>query len=106
MANGETILAAAHGLTARVLAQSSAGEDQRMIHAFRYCMSRPPSNYELTRLLSFLHQQRESFQTDVKSMRDVLPAGTTAHGESEATCAAWVAVSRVLMNLDEFVTRN
>ena len=105
-ATDETIVEAAQALAARVLAESSAGENQRMIRAFRYCMSRPPSKYELERLLSFLGQQRESFEADAKSVGDVLPAGAAADDESEATFAAWVAVSRVLMNLDEFVTRN
>ena len=106
MANDETIRAAAQGLAARVLAASDAGEKRRMTRAFRYCMSRPPTNYELERLLSFLGQQKESFAADAEAARDVLPAGAAAQGESQATHAAWVAVSRVLLNLDEFVTRN
>jgi hypothetical protein len=106
MANDEMILEAAQGLATRVLAESSRDENDRMILAFQYCMSRSPSDYELERLRSLLQQQRRSFQADTKSARDVMPAGAAGDSEYEATIAAWVAVSRVLMNLDEFVTRN
>ncbi len=90
----------------RVLSESSVNDDERLIYAFRCCLSRPPSDYELERLRLFLREQKESFRVDAQGARDVVATVAFPHGLDEATCAAWVAVSRLLMNLDEFVTRD
>ena len=50
--------------------------------AFRACYARPPSSAEAERVLAYLDSQRKANPK-----------------------TAWSAVARVLMNLDEFITR-
>ena len=44
-----------------------------------------------------------SFGKDPKAAEDLFPA--RVEGVPPAEAAAWVGVSRVLLNLDEFITR-
>jgi len=99
---------------ARALASSAlekTGDDtERLGYAFRRCLTRKPTEAEAAELLTLLERQRERFssgeldpwafaanQPDVKP---VLP------GEAQpADLAAWTAVSRVLLNLDETITK-
>ena len=49
------------------------------------------SDHELKRLREFLNAQRTSFAADPK--------------DKDPTKSAWTAIARVLLNLDEFITR-
>jgi hypothetical protein len=106
VANDEAIVEMAWGLGLRVLYEPPADADdkQRLEHAFRLCLVRPPQPRELARLSEFLEQQRRRFREDPKAATDLasppLPDGLAPH-----EAAAWTAVARVLINLDEFVTR-
>ena len=107
--NEPTFLDAARGLAARALHDGGQDDDDagRLTHAFRLCVSRPPNAAELTVLTATLKKQRERFAAEASKpallagpLRDY-PDGTTA---SEA--AAWVSVARVLLNLDETLTKD
>jgi hypothetical protein len=106
MANEQSIMDAAQGLAKRVLSAALVRDDERLMYAFRCCISRPPTEYELERLRVFLQAQHESFQVDAQGARDVVAAAALPKAIDEVQYAAWVAVSRLLMNLDEFVTRD
>ena len=55
------------------------------------------------RLLEYLESQREHFAASPESPAQVAPSKS---GESNAAeTAAWTMVARVLLNLDEFITR-
>ena len=90
VANSEAMFEAARGLGERVLREVDADEvseqidQQRMTRAFRICFARMPSEDEATVLAEYLAQSRERFKTEQE---------------------AWTAVARVLINLDEFITR-
>jgi mono/diheme cytochrome c family protein len=79
----------AEALAARVLREGGATEASRLDHAFRLCVSRPPTASERTRLLALLRDLQTPNATD--------PAATPQ--------AAWTTVARVLLNLDETITR-
>ncbi|MCX7419108.1 MAG: PSD1 and planctomycete cytochrome C domain-containing protein [Planctomycetia bacterium] len=66
-------------------------DDARIWQAIEMCFSRPPSEAELRRLRDFLNRQRAAFATNPN--------------EKDAPKSAWTALARVLMNLDEFITR-
>ena len=70
--------------------------------AFRACMSRKPSRSELHTLAAFWNSQRNYFASETKSAKEVLGSRETS---DPASGAAWVATLRVLLNLDEFITR-
>ena len=82
-----------------------ANEDSDRIElAYQLCFARLPSQQEAARLLAFVGSQRTDFlaaPTDAKSISEA------AEGSDEqlAELAAWTIAARVLLNLDEFITR-
>lgn len=104
LANDLQFVECARALTDRVLAQGPKTAEARVAHAFRHCLSRDPRPEEVRRLVDLLEQQRRRFAERPEAARQWLGI---EDGESEeiAGRAAWTFVARVLMNLDEFVTR-
>ncbi len=66
----------------------------RIEHAFRLCMCRHPSADEADFLTEFLQDQKAKFSAEAKTDESIDPEKS-----------AWIATARVLMNLDEFITR-
>jgi hypothetical protein len=87
----------AQGLAARITREASGDDASRLRHAFRLCLAREPNARELARLQAFLRRQ----QTDLQSR----PAEAKGVSPDAPDRAAWVMVARVLLNLDEFITR-
>jgi mono/diheme cytochrome c family protein/cytochrome c553 len=70
-------------LAVRVLQEAPANDAARVRQLVRLCLAREPGAWECRRLLEFLEQQRaDASETD-----------------------AWALVARVVLNLDEFITR-
>ena len=95
----------AQGLASRVLVDVPDGSvADRAEHAFRTCLSRSPSTGELRSLVDLARGQLDAFQTWPEHADEVL---TLDHGGGlrRAETAAWTVVAGVLMNLDEFITR-
>ena len=93
----------AQGLAARVLREGPADDAGRIDLAFQICMSRKPSVDEANVLRGVLERERAAFavSTDAKALAgDKLPASADAKD-----FAPWVMVSRVVLNLDEAITR-
>ena len=82
LANDPVFVEIAKGLGDRIAKEGPADDAGKMAFAFKLCYCRAPSKLEQERLLAFLQQQRQ-----VNAER------------------AWTMVARVLLNLDEFVTR-
>jgi mono/diheme cytochrome c family protein len=100
LANDQTFVEFARGLAERIL-QTDGDDTTRLRTAVKRCLSRDPASLELARLSAFLHQQRTAFADNPTAAKYL--AGESATNPAET--AAWVAVSRVLLNLDEFITR-
>jgi hypothetical protein len=101
MANDETMIEMARALGQRIGLQS--GNDQeRIAFAMQLCFSRPAEPVELERLVRYVDQQRQDFARTPEEAQKV--AGETSLKPIE-DAAAWTAVARVLLNLDEFITR-
>ena len=94
----------ARGFTVRLLETMGADDSQRLAVAFETALGRQPTSNELARLRGFLQQQRERFSADATAAESVAPKPVPP-GIAISEAAAWTAVSRVLMNLDEFITR-
>jgi hypothetical protein len=75
----------------------------RIDAAFRICLARGPTAEETARVAQLYQEQRAALQAD-RVAADVLAAGAPP-GADPLDYAAWVGVSRALLNLDEFVTR-
>ncbi|MBC8116818.1 MAG: DUF1549 domain-containing protein, partial [Candidatus Saccharimonas sp.] len=104
LANDLTFVEFSRGLASRLLAASMSDDSQRITLACELSLSRQPSSSELARLRSYLDEQRTRFTGDTKSAADFAP-NPLPNGATSPEAAAWTALARVLMNLDEFITR-
>ncbi len=112
MTLNETIaVEAARALARLALADGGPTDPDRVTYAFRRCVGRPPTADEKAVLLKLLVDQRKRFAdgwnspwemvTGSKSDRPVdLPGGA-----SPTDWAAYTVVARVLLNLDETITK-
>ena len=102
--NDAVFFESAQAFGARVL-QDSPGEDfsDLLDYAYRLALARPPSANEQERLLGFYLEQKQKLEADPEKRDALFAAALESVPRVEA--AAWVAVSRVVLNLDEFITR-
>ena len=74
--------------------------------AFRYCVSRPPNPDELTVLQSLVDQQRKHFTNDPAAASALLDENIQLPtGLTPADLAAYTIAARVILNLDETITK-
>jgi hypothetical protein len=90
-------------LALRTLNESAGKFSNRLEYTFETCLSRKPSQTEKERLGKYFDQQLGILKKDSNSISSLLPL--VPEGTNPAEAAAWVGVSRVLLNLDEFITR-
>jgi mono/diheme cytochrome c family protein len=108
--NEPLFLESARALAAHALVDGGRTDEQRLVYAFRRCVARSPSRAEEAELLKFLKKETQRFQDGQldawgllggnPSLSSLLPKGVTP-----AEVAGWTAVSRVLLNLDETITK-
>ena len=84
--------------------------ERRLAYAFRRCVARNPGHAESSELLAFLHKETRRFSDGELNSWDLLGAnpslaGLLPKGITAAQLAGWTAVSRVLLNLDETITK-
>jgi len=108
--NEPIFLECAQGLAVTALQNGGTTDADRLAYAFRRCVSRPPSELERRELLSLLKRQLERYsQPDAQPealLADALPGlGAPPDGATPAELAAWTVVARVLLNLDETITK-
>jgi hypothetical protein len=101
--NDVVFLEAAQGLATRILTESKGPVGQRLDFAFETCLARHPKESEKERLARYFDQQLGLLKKDTKVASSLLPLAP--EGVDPVEAAAWVGVSRVLLNLDEFITR-
>lgn len=109
--NEPIFVEAARGLALRTLKEGGGDDSARVERAFFLCTARLPTDEEKRELLAFLADRRRrlaegwldagEIATGEPDKQPDLPAGTTPQD-----AAAWTLVARVLLNLDETVTKN
>ena len=88
MTLNETVsMAAAEALAQRMIKEGGSSDDQRIAHGFKLCTARAPVAKEASALLDLLRRQQQR-TAQVKDVAD-----------------AWTVVARVLLNLDETITK-
>jgi hypothetical protein len=102
----------AYGLAARVIHDGETAEAAQVRHAFRLCLGREPQAAEAERLTAFLNKQQAHFAASAEETKALLrgggPAGKKLAEFADVPAerkAALVMLARVLLNLDEFITR-
>jgi mono/diheme cytochrome c family protein/ribosomal protein L29 len=104
LANDEGFFEMAQGLASRVMREATTSDEERLRSAFRRCLSREPSPAEAARVLEYYRSQVSQFEGAPQAAEAAAPKNRP-EGMDAAHAAAWTAVARVLMNLDEFITR-
>jgi hypothetical protein len=102
--NDPVFVEAAQALAVRVL-RETAGKplDERLQHAFEIALDRPAGPAELEGLIDYYKRQTSLFEQDRASAASFSPV--TLPGYSRVETAAWTGVASVILNLDEFITR-
>ena len=114
MLNEPLFVETARALALKTLADGGASETERLTYAVRRCLSREPQPKELETLEKFLADQQQRFGkqgtdpwpllVDDDKKKDELKA-KLPHGATPGDLAAWTAVARVVLNLDETITK-
>lgn len=107
--NETVFVEAARELGRRTLDEGGDDDPQRIDYAFKRVLARAPHDSERSELIALLENQRERLQSgELDAARLALgeqPSEPELEGDKTAELAAWTAVSRVLLNLDETITR-
>ena len=85
----------------RLMAATDGSVEERVDALFRRCLTRPPDRDELTRLAQFFQSQKRRFELKELDAAKIAGPGTGEAGER----AAWTILARVILNLDEAVTK-
>ena len=95
----------AQGVGARVLNETRDSDPaERVKQAFRICLGRLPSEQELDALQRLALDQLDEFRTHPDRAETALTLGVPREMDGPEL-AAWSAVGSVLINIDEFITR-
>lgn len=102
--NDEAFHENAQALALRVLADAGPDDQARLQRLFRLCAGRRADEEEQNRLLGLLSSELAAFERaplEAEALVEPLGAG---HPDRKRL-AAWVSVARVVLNLDETITR-
>jgi hypothetical protein len=106
--NDPSFVEAARALAAKILASSPSDDEQRIHWAWRQVLGRDAEPAEANVLEKLLNKHRKQYMADEKGAQAILTVGISPQpkGVDAAELAAWTSVSRVLLNLNETITRN
>jgi hypothetical protein len=101
--NDQAFVECAQALADRTLREAKSDEE-RLTHAFRLALARRPNERERGILLRLLRQQKADLARAPQEAKG-LAAPDLPKGADVVEHAAWTMLARVLLNLDEFITR-
>lgn len=101
--NNNVFVDSARAMASRLLHDPELQSDsERLRTLFRLCASRPPGESELAVLSQLLTEAKQAYEAAPEAAAS-LAAVEQKFSISER--AAWIAVSRIVLNVDEFITR-
>jgi hypothetical protein len=107
--NEPVFVESAQALAARALKEGGSTDRERAAYAFRLCTARVPTKAETDVLLGLLEKEDRRLADGWVSARDLAGLKTDAEamaaGATPRQLAAWTAVARVILNLDETITK-
>ena len=101
--NDPVFYEAAQALAFRVMRESTGPFRERLNYAFKITVGREPNQREAERMGKYYDEALRGIQAAPATMAALFPNRLEGVPQNEA--AAWVELSRVLLNLDEFITR-
>jgi len=103
LSNDQSMIELARGFAQRIQRDSDGSVEGGLDLAFHVALSRSPSPVEMDRLVTYWQSVQQDFALHPDAAAELL--GVKEASESNSKQAAWVAMCRVLMNLDEFITK-
>ena len=105
--NEITFVEAARGLAARLIIEGGQSQQDRVDFGVRLVTSRTPTDAELQILTEELKHNLQSYRSNPEAAKQLIAIGeSTPPAELDpAELAAYTALSRLLLNLDETVTK-
>ncbi len=106
--NDPTFVEAARVLAARMVIEGGQTDEDRIRWAWQRVLTRTPQPKEIDVLRQLLEQNRTVYRADGAAAASLIHTGLAPVPEDieAAELAAWTAVSRALLNLNETITRN
>jgi mono/diheme cytochrome c family protein len=101
--NDPAFLEAAQAFAARLLVEVGGDFEPRLNAAYGEMLGRAPSASEVSRLRVYYDRQRKLLADDGQSIAQLAPHHPD--GSTPLEMAVWTTLASVLMNLDEFITR-
>lgn len=101
--NDPVFNSAAKALALRVTREES-GHEERLRRAVLLTLGRLPSLEEIVDLTAYLNRQKQLLAAKPQSASAIVPSELTGQ-QSSIEIAAWAGLASVLLNLDEFMTR-
>jgi hypothetical protein len=108
--NETVFVECAQALARKTLEAGGKTDSERVTYAFRSALSRPPSKDESAELLALLQKQKQRIADgwvnagEIATGKDQAPQDLPP-GVTPTQLAAYTVVSRVLLNLDETITK-
>jgi hypothetical protein len=105
--NDPVYIEASQALARKVVAEGGADPRERARYAFRLCLSRPPQDEELGRLVRLYEQSYARLKPLPEKAQKLAadPLGPAPKGSDVTELAAWTVVGNVLLNLDEMLMK-
>ena len=100
--NGPDFVEAARGLADRLF-QRGGDTKRKLRFLYRTCLSREATAEELELLTGVMAAQQRAFAGNPKATRRVWPE--VSDEVTAVEMATWIVIARIMMNLDEFITR-
>ena len=101
--NDPVFFEAAQGLAFRVMRESDGAFRDRLNYAYEVTLGRSPSAREAERMGKYFDESLHGLEQKPETIAALFP--NRIEGVPQLQAAAWVELSRVLLNLDEFITR-
>jgi hypothetical protein len=108
--NEPVFVECSQALARKALTEGGKTDEQRITYAFRRTLARQPQPDEMQELLALLNKEKQRIADGWVSAAEV-GAGTNSvpknvpQGTTPTQLAAYTVVSRVLLNLDETITK-
>jgi len=108
--NESMFVECAQALARETLEHGGRTDNERIIYAFRRTLARPPTESERKELLALLEKQRARIADGWLNPNEIAsgeskPPATLPPGTTPTQLAAYTVVSRVVLNLDEAITK-
>jgi hypothetical protein len=102
-----TYIESARMLASRLMKEAGPTPAERLTHAFRLAVSRAPTAGEQRILLGLYQDSLARFRGDGAAAEKLLAVGDSPRDPQfdVAELAAWTAISSIVLNLDETITR-